>query len=313
MPPFLLNLDGTAGTGKTFTVNAICQTAADLVGEASMGNMVIVKRLAPTGIAAFHIHDSTYHSALGTSPKTNKGKAAAGRRLAALQDDWKYIRYLIIDEKSMVGRMGLALIDKRLREIFPHRNVWSGGLSVILCGDFGQQPPVGDMPLYCTDIQNGISDRSNLLNHGRFAYLAFTESLELDVGMRQAGLDETTRKFKEHLLRSRAGKGIEQDFADVVQTRFFAKLPVDEQKLFDRATRLCAASAHVQELNLSALYLAKKPVLRVSAVHTGVGAEKRRPDDADSLMNVVVLMEGAKVMLTRNLWVDQGLTNGSMG
>lgn len=31
--------------------------------------MVIVRRLAPTDIAAFHIHSSTYHSALGISPK----------------------------------------------------------------------------------------------------------------------------------------------------------------------------------------------------------------------------------------------------
>lgn len=132
-----------------------------------MGSMVIVRRLAPTGIAAFHIHGSTYHSALGLSPKEKKGKAAAGRQLAALQEDWKHIRYLIIDGKSTVGRVGLVLIDKRLREIFPHRD-----------------------------------------------------------------------------------------------------LPTSE--------------------------------------------EKRRSDDADSLTNVV-LMEGAKVMLTRNLWVDQGLTNGSMG
>ena len=123
LPPFLLNLDGTAGTGKTFTVNAICQTAADLVDEAGMGSMVIVRRLAPTGIAAFHIHGSTYHSALGISPKEKKGKAAAGRQLAALQEDWKHIRYLIIDGKSTVGRVGLALIDKRLREIFPHRDL----------------------------------------------------------------------------------------------------------------------------------------------------------------------------------------------
>lgn len=51
---------------------------------------------------------------------------------------WHLIRYLIINENSMFGRVGLALIDKRLREISRHMNVWFGGLSVILCGDFGQ-------------------------------------------------------------------------------------------------------------------------------------------------------------------------------
>lgn len=59
-----------------------------------------------------------------------KGEAASGRQLAALRDDWKDIRYLIIDEKSMVGHLGLPLIDKRLRKIFSHRNACFGGLSV---------------------------------------------------------------------------------------------------------------------------------------------------------------------------------------
>lgn len=48
-------------------------------------------------------------------------------------------------------------------------------------------------------------------------------------------------------------------------------------------------------------------------MRTGVEAESRRPDDADFLTNVVFMMESVKVMLTRNLWVDQILTSGSMG
>lgn len=134
--------------------------------------------------------------------------------------------------------------------------------------------------------------------------------------MIQTGIDETIPKFKERLRSNKSGKVIEQDFADVVQTVFFfsAKLLTDEQKLFDQAIHLCATSAHVQEPNLSGLYLAKKPALPVSDNHTGVGAEKRRVDDADSLTNVISLTESAKamLMLTRNLWVYQGLTNGSM-
>ena len=66
-----------------------------------------------------------------------------------LQDRLKDIRYIIIDEKSMVGRRMLALIDMWLRQAFPeHNNEPFGGRSIIMFGDFGQLPPVLDLPMY---------------------------------------------------------------------------------------------------------------------------------------------------------------------
>ena len=69
-----------------------------------------------------------------------------------LQNKLKYIKYLIIDEMSMVGRRFLGIIDSRLRQAFPDQaNVPFGGRSIILVGDSGQLPPVGDLPMYSQD------------------------------------------------------------------------------------------------------------------------------------------------------------------
>ncbi len=47
------------------------------------------------------------------------------------------MKYLVIDEKSMLGLKTLGWVDRRLREIFPGRNdEFFGGLSNILVGDF---------------------------------------------------------------------------------------------------------------------------------------------------------------------------------
>ncbi len=71
-----------------------------------------------------------------------------GNALQRLQLDLKDIRYLVIDEMSMIGHRMLAWVDKRLRQATGKLDQPMGGLSLILVGDLGQLPPVGDRPLY---------------------------------------------------------------------------------------------------------------------------------------------------------------------
>ena len=49
-----------------------------------------------------------------------------------------------------------------------------GGCSCLLFGDFGQLPPVMDLPLYTTDSRNELSDQD------RNAYQQFDKGIILD-------------------------------------------------------------------------------------------------------------------------------------
>ena len=83
-----------------------------------------------------------------------------------MQQSLADMEYLFIDEMSMVGRTLLGQIDKPLRQVFLHQaDSLFGGCSCFLFGDFGQLPPVMDLPLYTT------MSRSHLPNQGSAAYL----------------------------------------------------------------------------------------------------------------------------------------------
>jgi hypothetical protein len=56
--------------------------------------------------------------------------------LAHVQEHWCERANLIIDEKSMVDLKGLYWIDSRLRTIISKPESESGGLNVVLFGDF---------------------------------------------------------------------------------------------------------------------------------------------------------------------------------
>ena len=59
----------------------------------------------------------------------------------------------------MVGRKLFGQVDRRLRQEFPNHSDQSlGGCSCLLIGNFGQLPPVIDLPLYTTTASSVLSD-----------------------------------------------------------------------------------------------------------------------------------------------------------
>ena len=95
----------------------------------------------------------------------------------------------------MVGRKIFGQIDRRLRQVFPHhtQEVF-GECSILLFGDFGQLPPVMDLPLYTTDTHSDLSDQ------GRAACLHFNKAFTLTQVMRQACKDPEQVHFRDILL-----------------------------------------------------------------------------------------------------------------
>ncbi len=269
-----------------------------------------ILRVAPTGIAAFNIHGSTLHQALSLPIRGNTKLTA--QQLLLLQGRLESIKYIILDEKSMVGRRFLSRVDSRFRDGFIRQDEYFGNCSVLMFSDFGQLPPVADIPLFDLRLRDGISEQILEANQGRDAYLSLTESITLNRIMRQRGEGENARRFRE-LLEHMQNNEVSDEDVELLNNRVLGDLPPDQRATFDDALYLCPTNALVDELNHNWLGASNKPVLIVPAMHTGPGASKESEDNTEGLQPKLLLMEGAKVMLTRNLWTAQGLTNGTMG
>ena len=101
------------------------------------------------GVAAFNIGPSTLHYALKLPIEDGRGSIVRcsynvlqGEALEDLRRLWQGVRYLIMDEISMVSAQQLQYIDMRLKEITGQQRLPFGGLSVITVEDFYQLPPV---------------------------------------------------------------------------------------------------------------------------------------------------------------------------
>jgi hypothetical protein len=135
-------IPGCGGTGKSQLIRAL--TKYFLITK----RMQMMRKLAPTGIAAAEIDGMTTHSFLGEQRNSGKPRTIKPGD-AKLEKVWRLIEFLLMDEMSMVG---LTLLSKLNRIICAAKHVDPqvpfGGVNVIFFGDYLQYRPVYDLPLH---------------------------------------------------------------------------------------------------------------------------------------------------------------------
>ncbi|XP_044718785.1 PIF1-like helicase domain-containing protein [Hirsutella rhossiliensis] len=217
----LLHVDGGGGTGKSYLINLL---SAHLQA-ASGGRGTPVWRAAPTGVAGNQISGTTLHSLLHL-PINKDFKPLSAIDKAQLQKKLKNVKYLIVDEKSMLGLRQLSWIDDRLREAFPNRNEeFFGGLNILLVGDFFQLPQI----------------------KGRNAYRRFDKTVFLKVAQRQRGDDQGA--FRSALEELRLLQ-LSMESWKLLSSRVQAKLDDQEVARFVNSLRVYATKDRVMAKNV---------------------------------------------------------------
>ena len=163
-PLCLMIINGVAGTGKSYLINAIRNLLQSKCAVT-----------ATTGKAAYDIRGVTVHSLLKLPIGSRDNKNLTGQSLSRLQESVSNIGYIIIDEYSMLGQVTFGWIDKRCKQATGYNDKY-----LILTGDPGQLPPVADKPLY----------HAKRLYHakGYQAYHMFDKVVKLTVNQRVQGM-----------------------------------------------------------------------------------------------------------------------------
>eukprot|EP00732_Lithocolla_globosa_P000396 Lithocolla_globosa_v1_NODE_116_length_6153_cov_4.854870.p3 type:complete len:312 gc:universal NODE_116_length_6153_cov_4.854870:2378-3313(+) len=140
--PMYAFLSGGAGTGKTHLCKVLIQMLIRQFQLESGKDPLLptVLSVAFSGKAAQLLKGRTIHSAFGINPYDKGYTTLNNSQWNTLNVTYGNLRFLIIDEISMVSNNLLASIDLRLQEIKGNKKPF-GGVHVLLVGDLFQLAP----------------------------------------------------------------------------------------------------------------------------------------------------------------------------
>ncbi|CAF1454461.1 unnamed protein product [Rotaria sp. Silwood1] len=282
--------------------------------------MQMIRKLAPTGIAAAEIDGMTIHSFLGEHRNSGKSRTLKSGD-SKLEKEWGLVEYLLIDEMTMVGLSLLATLN-RIISAAKHADpqIPFGGVNVIFFGDYLQYRPVYDVPLH-TDLSLPSKKKSNKLPTEKEIQLRLAHSLILQINcvvkLTQQMRTEDLR-YLQLLERLRQGQCNYDDyellltrvvgqpsapilgFHNEVRTQLNQKAAIHNAKQLGCTLMVCVAQNTCKGKRIEDPILIKK-LLELSDSKT------------EHLPGFLPFVLGMPVILTQNFAIELGLINGTNG
>ena len=310
--PICTFLTGGAGVGKTHVTLALYQSLYRYLNKKPGvdPDKPCILLLAPTGKAAYLIRGSTIHSALKI-PVNQKlqYKALDTDTLSTLRAQMTNLKYVFIDEVSMVGSSLINFVHKRLQEIMGSAKDF-GGLSVIFVGDLFQLKPVCDTFIF----KNSGSGYSPLATN---LWQQNVTMFELKTVMRQ----DSGGQFAHLLNRMREGHLNEND-RKMIATRVIEQDSAKHRRLSE-SLHLYLQNDRVDAHNTQTYLNAQTEKFDIKAIDAAVesltpehrrGLLARIPTDPRKTMQLPCELQvgiGLKYEIALNINTADGLTNGA--
>ncbi|CAF1532305.1 unnamed protein product, partial [Rotaria sordida] len=321
----IMCIPGCGGTGKSQLIRALSKYF--LVTK----RMQMMRKLAPTGIAAAEIGGMTIHSFLGEQRNSGKPRTIKPGDLK-LEKEWRLVEYLLIDEMSMVGLNLLAKLNRIIcsaKHVDPQ--VPFGGVNVIFFGDYLQYRPVYDAPLH-TDFSLPSKKKSGKLPTEKEIQRRVARSLILQINcvvkLTQQMRTEDPR-YLQLLERLRRGQCNYDDY-ELLLTRVVGQSSVGSLRdsPWNKASILVFRNEVRTQLNNKAAIhkaaeMGQAPIVCV-AQDTCKGKSIEDPtlvkkllelsdSKTEHLPGLLPLVPGMPVILTQNVAIELGLINGMNG
>ena len=280
-------IQGPAGTGKSLFLN-ILRNELDYLNSS-------YAVCTPTGVSAVNVKGVTLNSFFQIEPGisvVHYAKSKLGNK--TLRDKLSGLKYLIIDEISMVRADMFTIIDYMLQQVKKDFRAF-GGIKVIILGDLLQLSPVlqdKDVEYFSQFYPNGkFFFNTDAYIQGNFKYIEF------DKIFRQSNV-----KFGELLNRMRKNEINELDLR-VLNTRV-----TSDYSLHDSDTvYLASTRKKVQQINKMEYDKIKEKEYRYIASFDADNFKSKAeyPNDEE-----IVLKKGVKVMFIVN---SKEYVNGTVG
>ena len=314
-------LNGPGGSGKSYVIKMIQHDNIKLFrsyytrnSEDDLGGSyedVITLVTAFTGTASFNINGMTLHSAFQL---TGRGRGISDEKKTILRTQLHRLQQVTIDEISMVGEQTFKDVNNRCCMIkYSDGNKHDfGNINILAVGDLYQLAPVQQKELYFKSYKSAMcaSDLApslwdNFLFH------------ELTQVMRQRDI-----AFADMLNKVRTGKPEENSEVDKMLKACELNISEDSENYPNHILHVYAQNAHCTVRNEKMLNKTQGPLyiskaddqledIRIDM--SEINLIDHHATKTGNLAHTLLLKVGARVFVSNNIDVADGLTNGVFG